>query len=164
MLLPHGEQIPYERLARGHRLHSKLKQEHHHHGRTRLLDHGIDAVLQHPDIVRHAKEQRDGQAGVEQSRVGGRLLLKDLDPAFAYPAPYFARDKRREHEQEEGADFFAEDGHGQTCLGDGEPGAFVQLLDLDGAEGAEAEALEAVHEGSIEDEDQVREDLFGRRI
>lgn len=153
MLLPHGKQISYGRLARSHRLDGELEQKHDHHGRTRLLDHGIDAVLEHPDIVGHAEEQRDGEAGVEQSWVGGRLLLKDLDAAFAYPAPYFARDQGREHAQEEGADFFAEDGHGQACLGDGEPGAFVQLLDLDGTEGAEAEALEAIHEGSIEDED-----------
>ena len=90
---------------------------------------------------------------MEQTRVGGRLLLKDLDAAFADPAPDLARDERREHDEEERSDFFAKDGHSQACLGDGEPGTFVQLLDLDGAEGAEAEALEAVHKGAIEDED-----------
>lgn len=153
MLLPHGEQIPDARLAGSHRLYRELEEEHNHHSRTCLLDHRIDAVLEHPDVVRHAQEQRDGQAGMEQAWVGGRLLLKDLDAAFADPAPYLARDQRREHEQEEGTDFFAEDGHGQARLGDGEPSAFVQLLDLDGAEGAEAEALEAVHQGTIEDED-----------
>ena len=96
---------------------------------------------------------------MEEARVGGGLLLEDLEATVAYPAPDLARHEEGEHDEEPGADLLPEDGHGQAGLGDGDPGSVGELVDLDGAELAEAEALEAVHEGAVEDVDEVDDGL-----
>ena len=150
-------------MHRPHRQDGKLEQEHDHHRRLRLRDHRVDRVAQEPAVVDDAREQRHDQPGVEEPRVRRGLLLEDLDAALADPAPDLARDQGREHDEEEGADLLAEDGHGEAGLGDGEPGLLVELFDFDGSQGTEAEALEAVHEGAIGEEDEVDEGLRRQR-
>lgn len=136
----------------------ELEQEHDHHGGLGGGDDGVDGVVEQPAVVEDAGDEADDEAGVEQARVGGGLLLEDLDAALADPAPDLARDEGGEHDEEEGADLLAEDGHGEAGLGDGEPGPLVELLDLDGPQGAEAQPLETVHERAVQEEDQVDED------
>lgn len=138
--------------------HSKLEQEHDHHGGLCGRNDGIDAINQEPSIEDDARDQADDQACVEKSRISGWLLLEDLDPALADPSPDLACDQGGKHDQKESADLFAEYGHGEAGLGDGKPGLFVELFDLDGAKGTEAEPLQSVHEGAVHEEDQVDED------
>lgn len=133
----------------------EFEQEHDHHRGAGLAHHGADSIAQHPDVVGDADEERDAEARVEEARVRRGLLLEQFDPPLADPTPDLARDEGGEHDQKEGADFVAENSHGQACLGDGEPSLLVKLLDFGGAEGAEAEALEAIHEGSVDDKYQV---------
>lgn len=138
----------------------ELEEEHNHHRGAGLLNDRVDRVSEEPDIVENAEEQRDTEAGVEESGVRGRLLFQDFDSAFAYPTPHFARHQRREHDEEEGAELVAENGHGEACLGDGEPTPLVQLLDFDGSQLAEAETLEAVHERAVDEEDKIDKYLY----
>lgn len=137
--------------------HGKLEQEHNHHGRLGYSNDGADRVVEQPAIVYNAREQRDDKARVEEARVCRWLLLEDFDAALANPAPDFTGDEGGEHDEEEGADVVAEDSHGEAGLGDGEPGLFVKLLDFDRAQSTKAQALEAVHEGAIDEEEEVDE-------
>ena len=75
---------------------------------------------------------------MKESRVRRRLLLKKLDATVTDPAPYLSGDKSREHDKEPSSYLFPEDGHCQTCFGNGKPGPLGELLDLDGPQRAEA--------------------------
>lgn len=98
---------------------------------------------------------------MEEDLVGGwRLLFDELDAAGPDPLPNLASNETDKHDEEPHAHIVAEDGHGQKCFGDGEPGVFVQALDLHGAKRTIKEALESKHEGCCEEEDEVGEDLL----
>ncbi len=124
----------------------ELEEEHDHHSGASIFDDGVDGVSKKPQVVCDAQKERETEAGVEEKRVRGRLLLEDLDTAIPYPTPDLARDEGGKHDEEEGAKLFAEDGDGEACLGDGEPSLLIKVFDFGGAEGSEAEALEAIHE------------------
>jgi hypothetical protein len=62
---------------------------------------------------------------MEQPGISRRLLLQELNAAFANPTPDLADQQRNEHDQKPASKFASEDGHGQTCLCDGEPSALV---------------------------------------
>lgn len=153
--------VPQPRVHGPHCQDGELEQEHDHHRGLRLCNHRVDRVAQEPAVVDDAREKRHHKSGVEEPGVRGGLLLKDFDATLTNPAPDLARDEGGEHDEEEGSDFLAEDGHGEAGLGDGEPCLFVELFDFDGAEGTEAEALEAVHEGAIDEEGEVDNCLVG---
>lgn len=158
-LFHQGDDVPRGRVERRHRQDGKLEEEHDHHIGPSLLNHVVDGIAQEPDIVANAEKEGNAEPSMEESRVRGGLLLENLDPALANPSPDLARDQGGKHNEKPGANLFAEDGHGQACLGDGEPSLLIELLDLGGAKRAEAEALEAVHEDAVDDEYQVYQNL-----
>jgi len=97
---------------------------------------------------------------MKQSRICRRLLLKYLNAPFANPTPNFSSEQCEKHHKKPSADFATKDGHCEACLGDGEPRLFIELFDLDGAEGAVEELLQEEEEGAYGDEDEVCEDLL----
>lgn len=92
---------------------------------------------------------------MEEPRVGGGLLFKDLDTALANPSPHFACNQSRKHDQEECANLLSEDGHRQACLCNGKPCFLVELLDLDGTERAETKSLKAVDKSTVDNKHQI---------
>lgn len=157
-LLGQRNDVPGARLERVDSQHGEFEEEHEHHGGAGLLHHGVEGVHEHRRVVDEAEDQGQAQPGMEQPGVGGGLLFEHLDTTLADPSPDLARDERREHDQEKGANLLPEYSHGEAGFGDGKPGPLVELLNFDGSEGSVEESLQAVHKGSIDDEDEVDKD------
>lgn len=86
---------------------------------------------------------------MEQSGVRRGLLLEYFDSTIAYPTPDFSSYQRRKHDEKPGSYLFSEYRHGQACFGDGEPGSFGQLFNLDGSKGTEEYSTKSVYETAI---------------
>jgi len=95
---------------------------------------------------------------MEQTGVGWWLLLEDLDSAIANPTPDFPADQSCEHDEKPGAYLVPKYRHGQAGFGDSEPGALGKLLNLYGAEWAEAKSCHAIEKCTVEEEREVDQD------
>lgn len=122
---------------------------------------GSGGIAEQEDVVKNTDQQRDAESGMEQSGVRRGLLLQHFDATFTDPTPHLSSDERGKHDHKGGAEFVPEYGHGKAGFGDGEPAPFVELFDFGRSQGAEAEALEAIHKRSIDNKHQICENLNG---
>nr|POE48803.1 1,3-beta-glucanosyltransferase [Quercus suber] len=162
--LPHDEAIAAEREQRENRQNRKLKRENHHHTGPRIGHDGVDAEIQHVHVEQHAEQQTGGEASMKPAgtaralRLLLLLLFEDVDAALADPAPDLTGEQQHEHGEQPGADVLAEAGHGQQRVQHRVPRLLRQLLELDRAQPAVQQPLQAEHQPARPHQHQVRQD------
>ena len=97
---------------------------------------------------------------MEQAWIRRRLLFENFDSAIANPSPNLPSYKSNKHYQEPRSHILPEYCHSQARLCNGKPCLFIQLLDLDRSQGSVAQSLKSIHQSSIDEEDQVCENLL----